>query len=88
MRISQSQPARAVTSAWFNDSFVIQDQQPPSAAPPPPLRIQYPRGPKSTDKPVRKKIKYIYCITKKILEKKKERKEKNACMKNIDDITG
>jgi len=48
MRISQSQPARAVTSAWFNDSFVIQDQQPPSAA----LllflvfTIQHPRGPK------------------------------------------
>jgi len=44
--ISQSQPARAVTSAWFNDSFVIRDQQPPSAAAPPLPRIQHSHGPK------------------------------------------
>jgi len=44
--ISQSQPASDVTSAWFNDSFVIRDQQPLSAAAPPLPHIQHPLGSK------------------------------------------
>lgn len=43
IRISQSQSVHAVTSAWFNDSFVIQDLQSSSTPPPAPPLLPPPR---------------------------------------------